>query len=400
MDEGTVTHSNGRRTLHAEVVGGGIGGLTLAVALGRAGWSVRIHEKSPTLRFEGYGIALSLRAQQVLAAIGILEELVEGRPPLRRREARDHLGGLVGHLDWPHTIFFIERTVLLQRLLDIATRLGVEIVTSSEVIDANSDGEITLGDGTTWMADLIVGADGAYSRVRNGIDPASELELLNYGAARALPSRKGFEKLLGEKTWAEFWSGKRRIFVAPVAEDSAYMAFNCSRQNALMGAADTGERLLPLDLKVWQDEFPCLAGVIGTLNETPLWAPFPQVTTSSWVHGRMAVIGDAAHAMAPALGAGGTTAMMDAVSLALVLGTSENVEAKLLEWQAGHRPAVMRLQKDSRFWGDIGYWPNFIQKVLIKLTPHSSWLERRRFASLDYIPDVIKATNPTVSHHS
>jgi 2-polyprenyl-6-methoxyphenol hydroxylase-like FAD-dependent oxidoreductase len=379
-------------------VGGGIGGLTLAVALARDGWKVALHEKASTLRFEGFGIALSLRAQQVLAAIGIRDEVVAGRPPLRRREARNHRGGLVGYIQWPHTLYFIERTVLLDRLVELAERAGVSILTNSEVVDVDPRGIVRFKTGDEREADLIVGADGVYSVTRAHVDAQSSLELLSYGAARALIPRAGFENLLGGETWAEYWSGKRRLFVAPISQDGIYLALNCSRKDALQGETSASDWRVPLDLNVWQTEFPCLAALIATISEKPLWAPFPQVSVNSWVRDRLALIGDAAHAMAPALGAGGATAMMDAVSLSLVLRSASSVEEGLQTWQRTHRPSILRLQRDSRFWGDVGYWPNFVQKALLNLTPHSNWLQHRRFISLDYLPDVVKSMNLDVSN--
>lgn len=343
------------------------------------------------MRFRGSGIAIGQTAQRVLGVINALDQVIAGRPPLRRREMRGPQGELIGHLDWPHTLYFLERRRLLECLLRVAADAGVVLQTGSEVVRAEPGGQVELGDGTVLSADLVIVADGAGSRLRRSVAADAWKTDLPYGAARALAPKLASDVDIPDNAWAEYWSGKRRLFFAPLSANSVYLAFNCSRHDLGPRAGDRD--LVEIDLPSWKRSFPSLAHVIDRITEPPMWAPFVEVAARPWSNGRIVMIGDAAHAMTPALGAGGTTAMMDAVSLALALEHGADLTDTLGQWESYYRSPIQRLQRDSRFWGDVGYWPNVIQKALIWLTPHSRWLTRKRFESTDFVPSNIVASS-------
>ena len=157
---------------HAEIAGGGIGGLSSALMLAQQGWTVRVHERSPSIREVGAGIYIKNNALEVFEAIGLLDRLAPQGFCLERGQYLDRNGHLIQ--DRPFTgkarVQVFLRQTLVEILRDAAERAGAEIVTGSTAIAAEPSGELLLEDGRRLRADLVVAADGVRSRVRNSLD--------------------------------------------------------------------------------------------------------------------------------------------------------------------------------------------------------------------------------------
>lgn len=366
----------------AEIAGGGVAGLVSAIALAQRGWAVTIHERAPVMRFHGSGIGVGDTAQRALGLIGVLDEVLAGQMPLNRREMRAADGDLIGYIDWPKYVYFIPRSLLLERLLRIANALGVVIKTDSEVVKATPDGKMELADGQLLTADLVVVANGAKSHLRNFVVKGSLQETLTYGAARTITPRLPGDVDIPSNAWAEYWSGKRRLYFGPIANGEVYLSFRCDRRDASRSSGSREGDLIDIDIASWKRSFPRLAGVLDRMPEPPKWAPFNQVSASSWVNGRMVMIGDAAHAMTPALGAGAGTAMMDAVTMVRAATSGPDLPAALKVWETEYRPSIDRFQRSSRFWSGVNNWPVILQKAFVKATPHVRLLRESRIETV------------------
>ena len=426
---------------HVEIVGAGVGGLSAAAAFAQRGWTVTVHEKASEVRAQGSGIALNKNTQQAMHAIGALVPAVDGLLPMARSETRDGEGRVIGKRDyskrnrileqeasssagpvpgfstmsqsidwWPSPVYFVERGRLLRTLHQVALESGAEVLTNSEVVRANPAGYIELADGSRRTADLIIGADGVYSQVRDTIPlPGSRTEL-PYGAALSLapgiPKPDDFDN---GGVSGEIWTTTMRtrfLFFATLSPEETYLAFmtatvDAEQHGRIIRRADTGRAdLVELDVESWIRSFPSLAHMLSRM-ETPVWSPFLQIELRRWHEGKVVVIGDAAHGMAPALGMGGTTALMDAVSLVVELTNARDLKTGLVAWEASHRPFIDWVQRHSRRWGNIGYWPIPIKKaVFIWGLNHVGWIRRQRFAHTDYIPRVILEENRAAMRRS
>jgi 2-polyprenyl-6-methoxyphenol hydroxylase-like FAD-dependent oxidoreductase len=379
-------------TRRVAIVGGGIGGLTVGTFLAKRGWEVRIYERSPELRVHGSGIALSAQSQRVLHTLGALERIIAGRPALVKREARDAKGGVIATLNWPDPLYFVDRRTLMLGLSRAASDAGASIVTNAEVKRATVTGEIEFVDGTIASADLIVGADGAYSKVRGSLPFNGRRTTLPYGSARALATSASELKQIPTDTWVQYWAKGRKIFYAPLSDNRVYLSFAAARVDVgpepleRLDSDVWARGLAPVDISSWMASFPCLTELLSNMPEQPRWAPFEEIRLPRWTMGKVVLIGDAAHAMAPELGYGGTSAMMDAISLAATLDEGKGIEEALQKWEARHRRAVDVLQRDSRLWSKVSYWPIPIQKLIMRVTPYSNILSHSRSGTPDYIP--------------
>jgi len=364
------------RERHVEIAGGGLSGLTAAAAFARAGWSVRVHERGDHLREIGAGIFMWENGLRVLEAIDAYDQAVAGGEQDEYWEIRDERDRLLqsGWMMRGARLYTILRTSLHQALADAARRAGAEIVTGSWVVGATPDGEVQLGDGTRHRADLIVGADGIGSRVRDANGLATAVVDLRDGCGRYLIDRRPDD--VRNKS-LEYWNGGRRVGVVPASPDKVYLYLCCPED-------DVAGRRSPSDPGFhddWIATFPGLRGYIERVTDNGRWASFGDVSTRSWSAGRVAIVGDAAHAMAPNLGQGACVAMQTALALAQHIADAADVPAALARWEAQQRPVAEATQRFSRLYGRIGTrWPRPLldaRSALVWGIGRSSALQRR-----------------------
>jgi 2-polyprenyl-6-methoxyphenol hydroxylase-like FAD-dependent oxidoreductase len=370
---------------HVEIAGGGLGGLAAAASLAQRGWSVRIHERADRIRASGSGIYIAENGVRVLEAIGAHHEALREGYRFYRRELRDDTNRAV-HTDvWPpedgFRVYVLRLETLVQALLNVALQHGVDICYSSRVECADPAGVLHLTDGTSLKADLVIGADGVHSRVRQNLKIEGTKKSLRSGAIRAIVPRLNDEHLLQAFTYMELWNGIRRMFYAPISRNESFVALMTLDR-------DTKGSREPPDLDTWKESFPFMSEILDRFVDPLPWAPFIEVKLKSWSRGKVALVGDAAHAMSPNLGQGGGTAMMDGLSLAYNLNRPGlSVEEGLALWEQRHRPVVDRVQLASYFYGTLAQWPILPRRFGFFLLGKSPWIQRQRFAAAHHIPD-------------
>lgn len=345
--------SRGRR---AEIAGAGIAGLSTATALARKGWSVRVHERNPELRELGAGIAMWQNALVALDMIGALEAVLEDAERVEEWQLRDHRDRLLQH-EWmlPGSVdnYNVLRTNLLRALSATARDAGVEIVTDSRIVSARPHGAIELAGGEKVDADLVVGADGINSAVRMSLGLKAVLRDLGDGCGRHLIERRPDD--VSAKI-VESWDGGRRIGIVPCCPEYIYVYLCCPAGDAAGRDQEGGE------LATWKESFPAWAGYIDRIAPGQPWMPFGDVRSPRWSRGKVAIVGDAASAMAPNLGQAGCLGIMNGVLLAEYIERADSVERALAEWERGVRRITDQTQRYSRFYGWIGTeWPRALQ---------------------------------------
>ena len=307
---------------HAIVVGAGIGGLTAAVALRRRGWDVAVLERAKALEPVGAGLGLGPNALHALDAIGLGDEVrrfsaIQGHGGLRRPGGgwlvRTDLGGLAGRFGDPQLVALRADVVdlLAGRLPAGVLRTGVT-VTGVDAGDADRRACVATSAGDL-DADLVVAADGIGSRIRAALFPDSPgprysgfttwrfvAPAVPAGAGRAEP--------------AETW-GRGEVFgVLPLASGQVYCYASAPAPAGVRHDDEAAE--LKQRFGRWHDPIPGLIGAISpdrVLHDDVYWIAEP---LPAYHRGRVAILGDAAHAMTPHLGQGACQAIEDAVVLA------------------------------------------------------------------------------------
>jgi 2-polyprenyl-6-methoxyphenol hydroxylase-like FAD-dependent oxidoreductase len=377
--------SNSLGHSHVEIAGLGLAGLSAACAFAKAGWSVRIHERAEEVRLSGAGIYVAENGARVLDALGASEEAFRGAYQIHHRDSRDSANRTLAIDDYPREkpfrAYFLRRETLVYSLLNVAKELGVEVRLGSHVLGATPDGALHLVGGETLAADVIVGADGINSQVRKSIGVETLRTELLQGAHRAVCRRPQDAHIVQPHTFIEWWAGARRFFYAPVSTDLAYLVMTAQLND------EAGSRN-PFDKQDWCRTFPFTAEIIANIEETVPFMPFVEIRCKSWIAGRVALVGDAAHAMSPNLGQGGGTAMMDGISLAHnVVNSGLPVEAALCRWQERQRPIVDRAQCISGLYSKLASWPDTPRKMALWCASKSGWITRQRLATANFLPD-------------
>src|SRR5262249_37937276 len=152
-------------------------------------------------------------------------------------------------------------------------------------------------------------ADGTGSRLRDRLNLVDRRKYLPDGCTRLLIDKIPEERNQDGATTVEYWSGSRRVLYTPCSEPEVYIALT-------MLDTDTVAKATPVDREAWTRWFPHLSSLISRLGDGR-YDRFEYIRLKRWSEGRVAVIGDAAHALPPNIGQGGGCAMMNALSLSV-----------------------------------------------------------------------------------
>ena len=335
----------GRR--HAEIAGAGFAGLVAGISLRQRGWTVRVHETSRELRAFGAGIFIWENGLRVLQAIGAYDDVMNAAHEAGVYETRHSNRIIAEHVFAPDKgtrMLTMTRQHLYSAILRAARRENVDIVTSSTVIGATPNGVLLTADGSQYQADLVIGADGVKSKVRDSIGLLKERNAYGDGIIRVLVPRMKGE--LGSGTWdhvIDFWNLEHRslrILYVPCNEDDLYLAM-------MAPVADREASSIPVRQDIWIENFPQLEPVLRKVTVGGRYDAYETSKLIRWSSGQVAIIGDAAHAMAPTLGQGAGTAMMNALALAIGVAERPNIEEALQHWEDHERPLTENTQDMS-----------------------------------------------------
>jgi 2-methyl-3-hydroxypyridine 5-carboxylic acid dioxygenase len=328
---------------HAEIAGAGFAGLATAIALRQRGWSVRVHETDAELRAFGAGIHVWNNGLLALQALGAFDGVAEVAflPPCYETRTNDEQTSAQA-INTPDTdrLFSPTRQHLFTAMLDTARRVGVEIVTNSTAVGATADGTLMLADGSGLPADLVVGADGVRSRVRDSFDLGMQRYRFVDGLIRVLAPRGTLRG--GE--WdhvIDFWHTKTRtlrILYSPVSGDQLYLAM-------MAPVVDKEASAIPVNPAPWVACFPQFEPVVTQLGTRGRYDTYETTKLDRWSEGQVAIVGDAAHAMPPTLGQGACTAMCNALGLAVALDERDSIRDALELWETRERPLTDHTQR-------------------------------------------------------
>ena len=343
-----------------------------------------MHERAEALRTTGAGIYIYENGLRVLEALGAYAAAVHGAPFAHTREVRDDRNRVVSVHRWQGSrVFSIVRQTVINALAKSATLSGAEIVTNSAAAGASADGTLIMADGRSLKADLVIGADGSNSRVRDSLGLLSKRRPLVDGCTRFLihktPEEQGQENNDNGTTTVEYWSGSRRVLYTPCSETEIYIALT-------MLDSDEVAKVVPVQRDAWKRWFPHLSALIDRLDDQGRYDRFELIKLKRWSTGRVAIIGDAAHALPPNIGQGGGCAMMNALSLAVHLERERNIVLALKAWERSERAITDHTQRWSWLLGLPTTWPPALRARTLALAGKSKWLVAQRTRTARHRP--------------
>jgi salicylate hydroxylase len=340
------------------IIGAGIGGLAAALCLARRGFEVDIIERAEALTEVGAGLQLSPNASRILIKLGLLAKLE------RCWSEPEHIGlvdgvtlsplasvsaGAFARRRW-HAPYAVMHRASLQKVLLSA----VEAESSCRLqlghqIDAPD--EQTIERLTGRRPDIIVGADGIWSRLRNSIPGAGRVSFSGNVAWRMTLTRDTAAGLLQPNQVTAFLGPRAHLVAYPLREVDGFnlvAIIEGKETDAVWVGKDSDERR--------QD---CLnafsrwnAGIRSLLEKAtaPTYWPLCTVDDGAWQDGRKTVlIGDAAHAMTPFAAQGAAMAIEDAFELSDCLATGTDVPLALATFEARRRPRIARVRRRAAF---------------------------------------------------
>jgi 2-polyprenyl-6-methoxyphenol hydroxylase-like FAD-dependent oxidoreductase len=336
----------------AIVIGGGIGGLTAALALAGKGWEVSVLERAPALKPVGSALLISPNALRALETIpgGLVPELhalaaMQGDGGMKddrgRWLSRNDAGLAAGR--YGHPVVAALRSELIEML---ASRLPVGVLrlaTTVTSVDAEA-GSVTLATGEVLGADLVVAADGVRSATRAALFPGHPAaEFLGLTGWQAIVDGRGLATHVGTS-----WGRGGEFGTIPLADGRTYVFAEQAVRTpmALRSGAEEKAELRRL-YGGFHDPIPELLSRLdpdGIIHNDVYAVSTPLPAMHS---GRVAMLGDAAHAMAPNLGQGACQAIEDAVTLAFYLGDDDALPTAVAVPDALARYSSARLPRTT-----------------------------------------------------
>jgi 2-polyprenyl-6-methoxyphenol hydroxylase-like FAD-dependent oxidoreductase len=356
-----------------EIAGGGIAGLTTGLAFAQKGWQVRVHEQDNAPRSPSQGIYIWENGLRVLDALGVLAPAMAGVIPAARHERRHHDTKTFSssHLGRDFRLYVPLRESLLATLRDALVETGGEVVFSSRAVSADPDGWLHFADGSAQRADLVVGADGIDSSIRDSLGLLKWRRAANqFGYRAVIPREPGEFETEAGCAHCEYWNGSRRLLYAPCTADLASVQLTSL-------ADDNSGNAVPIDRDFWRDLFPDLARIVDRIPDDGRGDWFEIVRLEYWSSGRVAIVGDAATGQPPFLGHGVGCSIMSAFTLAQTIDRADDLIDGLAEWELRERPFTDWVQRVAYWYGQLAFLPAGTRTAVFKAIDASKSVKRR-----------------------
>lgn len=338
------------------IAGGGIGGIATAIGLRKEGHEPLVIEQAPKLGFVGQGINLGANAVKALRYLGAADRVNERAIRTRGWVYHELSSGDV-QLEIPigdryggEQYISTHRADLLDALVAQLDPGDLRLGSRIEAIEEHPDSvSVRLTDGTTLSGDILVGADGVKSVVRNTLygDDSSFARFVTWRAA--LPREAAPEA--ASRRELRMWSGSGKFFVLyPIRDDLVNMSAYVPAERPAVESWTAGGDVAELR-EVFGEGCDEVQRALDGLQNPLLTGIYVRNPLPRWVTDRIALIGDAAHSMGPFSGNGGGLAIEDAVTLAICLGRATDAAsaaAALRDYEQRRIGRTTKLQVDAR----------------------------------------------------
>lgn len=343
------------------IAGGGLGGLTTALCLARHHHKVTLLEQAPAFTEVGAGLQIGANGMKVFRALGLENavsefafepEKIDLRFGKTGRTIFEIPLGEAGKTRWGAPYYQLHRADLLGVLIEAAKQSSqIEIKTDAEVTGYSQkpDGvSVSLHSGAALSGDLLIGADGIHSVVRQQMHGAGAPNFMGCVAWRGVVP---FERLKAHPTPpnATAWVGKGKHAVTYRLRRGELVNFvgvvEQKRFQKESWTAMGAKEQLANDFSDWH---PVITEIIAQGEEFFQWGLFGRPAVPTWHKGRVVLLGDAVHPTLPFLAQGAVMAIEDAFVLAECLSDPElDMDAALCTYQALREPFTRRIQSNS-----------------------------------------------------
>ena len=382
------------------IIGGGIGGLTTAIALRRFGFEPEVYEQAPVLLDVGAAIALWSNAMRVLQFLGLGERVRASAGEIEEIHWLDQNGRAVNRvrINEPNVSettvgVALHRADLQEILLQQLPPASVHLGSSLTELTHNENSVVAhLANGNAYEADLVIAADGIHSRVRNEILDETPPKYRGYTVWRGIAPISPAS--IPPATAIELHGCGKRFGLGPVGNgklgwwasaNAANTSAKVEERSADRKTWKLGERVPPRRPQDTQNELlrlfsgwyrPALQLIEATQSASILkTGAFDRPPGKPWGHKRITLLGDAIHPTTPNLGQGGCMAIEDAIILARCLEKYGATETALRAYENVRYRRTSAIAKYSRWYGSVGQWENIvargIRRSVLSLVPET-----------------------------
>jgi 2-polyprenyl-6-methoxyphenol hydroxylase-like FAD-dependent oxidoreductase len=346
---GSVRDANGEGHTRAPsrilIVGGGIAGLALARALRQHGLDSEIIERAAAWPASGTGLYLPGNGVRALGALGLADNVLARAVRMSHQRILDQAGRALAEVElstfWGPVgpCVGIHRgdlhRVLLEGAAGVPIRLGTTLTTLSQAHDGVN---VAFSDGSTGTYDLVVGADGIHSSIRQLGFGEAHLRQLGQVSWRFL-----VDPCDAIKTWTAMLGARRAFLAIPVGSNRLY----CYADFLTAAKHDPTSRDLGRFRALFADFGEPVASILNALEsfESIHFSPIEEIVVDPCVQGRVVLIGDAAHAMSPNMAEGASMALEDALVLTRMLSSHRSTVEALAAFSERRRPRIRRVRQ-------------------------------------------------------
>lgn len=328
------------------IVGAGIGGLTLAVALKKRGIDSHVLEVANEIKAVGAGIWMPPNAMNVLELLGLGEKIKSAGCELNQMDVRDNDYQLISRIDgdwllgrYNSRILSIERTALHKSLAEVIGHNHILTGVRCEAVEQNASGVTIKTRSTQMNFDCVIGADGIHSTVRQSFFPHRKLRYTGQTCFRGLIQHQSINETAGGAV--ELWGNGKRFGLSPVGNNKYYWYSTLLSESGLTLKKDEAASLLKEEFK----DFPnYIKSIISSTEKNPNdiihTDLFDLAPEDLWVQNKIALLGDAAHATTPNLGQGAAMAIEDAYVLAEELSLANSPAEAFIKYNQRRKERV------------------------------------------------------------
>ncbi len=327
------------------ILGGGIGGLASAVALAKRGAKVQVLEQAPEISEVGAGIQVGPNGMAVLRALGVdqdvrLKSVQAGGMALVNGVSGSQVFGLdFTRFADDQSYFFVHRADLIDILAQAARDLGVEIKLLQQADNVNIKGrraQITMRQGNVVEPDMLIGADGLHSKVREALNGAAKPFFTGQVAWRAIvPLETKAEEI------ARVYMGAGKHLVAYPLRDRLMMNIVAVQERREWAAEGCNFEDDPANLRhVFRDFGGAAKILLERIDKVYLWGLFRHPVAEKWHRGSVTILGDAVHPTLPFMAQGAVMALEDAWVLADELDKVDDTDVALVNYHERRRQRV------------------------------------------------------------
>ncbi|MCC3770526.1 FAD-dependent monooxygenase [Streptomyces sp. UNOC14_S4] len=353
-----MSQKQGRKAI---VVGAGIGGLTAAVSLRKAGLDVEVYERASELKAAGSGLSVMSNALAALDSIGIDLGLEKRGAVLEQYHVRTARGRLIREFPFPEIIsrigvpsVLITRSDLQQALLEAAEGIPIELGVTATEFETHEDGNgvtVRFEDGREAHGDVLIGADGFNSVVRRQlVGPGEPSKDSGYIVWLAIVPFEHPRFTPGSVT--HYWGSGKRFGLVDMGGGRLYWWGTRNMPAERSRNWRGGKAEILRSYAGWADEVQ--QAIRRTPEESIIAVPSrDRPFLERWGKGPVTLLGDAAHPMLTSLGQGSGMAMEDAAVLGRVLGSATDLTRGLRRYEDERRERARGMVAASRGISDF-----------------------------------------------